>query len=52
MDDNNWSSVDSYPVAGQEILFDETLVNVQTNQNLNQNYSIAAGDLQKKYATK
>jgi hypothetical protein len=52
MDDNSWASVDQYPTAGQEIIFDETLVNVQTNQNLNQNYSVAAGDLQQKYATK
>jgi hypothetical protein len=51
MDDNNHPGVDVYPVAGQVFLYDENLVNVQTNQNLNQNYTISAGDAQLKYAT-
>jgi hypothetical protein len=52
MDDNNYPGVDTYPVNGQEFVYDETLVNVQTNQNLNMNYSVAAGDIQLKYATR
>lgn len=52
MDDNNFQSVNNYPKQGQVFLFDENLVNVQSNQNLNQNYTIAAGASQLKYATK
>lgn len=52
MNDNNFEGVNTYPENGQEFLFDETLVNVQNNQNLSRSYSYAAGDLQLKYATK
>lgn len=52
MDDNNYPGVDTYPYVGQVFLYDENLVNVQTNQNLNQNYTIAAGSAQLKYATR
>jgi len=52
MDDNSFNGVDTYPINGQEFLYDENLVNVQTNQNLSQNYSVSAGALQIKYATK
>lgn len=52
MDDNNFGGPDQYPQVGQEFVYDETLVNVQTNQNLNQNYTIAAGETQIKYSTK
>lgn len=51
MDDSNHPGVNTYPVAGQVFLYDENLVNVQTNQNLNQNYTITAGDIQLKYST-
>lgn len=52
MDDNDFEGVNTYPSNGQIFLFDENLVNVQSNQNLNQNYTIAAGEAQLKYATK
>lgn len=52
MDDNNFAGVNTYPTNGQVFEFDENLVNVQTNQNLNQNYTIAAGEAQLKYATR
>jgi hypothetical protein len=51
MDDNNHEGVNTNPAQGQVFLFDENLVNVQTNQSLVQNYSIAAGENQLKYAT-
>ncbi len=51
MDDNNHEGVNANPAQGQVFLFDENLVNVQTNQSLVQNYSIAAGENQLKYAT-
>ena len=51
MDDNNHEGVNTNPAQGQILLFDENLVNVQTNQSLVQNYSIAAGENQLKYAT-
>lgn len=51
MDDNNHEGVNINPAQGQVFLFDENLVNVQTNQSLVQNYSIAAGENQLKYAT-
>jgi hypothetical protein len=52
MDDNNHPGIDTYPKNGQIFLYDENLVNVQSNQNLNQNYTVAAGSAQLKYATK
>jgi hypothetical protein len=52
MNDNNFPGVDAYPTNGQVFLYDENLINVQSNQNLNQNYSISAGDVQLKYATR
>jgi len=52
MDDNNHPGVDTYPTAGQIFLYDENLVNIQTNQNLNQNYTVSAGSAQIKYATR
>lgn len=51
MDDNNHEGVNTNPSKGQVFLFDDNLVNVQTNQSLVQNYSIAAGENQLKYAT-
>ncbi len=52
MDDNSFDGVDTVVQAGQIFLYDETLVNIQTNQNLTQNYNVSAGDSQLKYATK
>jgi len=52
MNDNNFPGVDAYPTVGQVFLYDDNLVNVQSNQNLNQNYTVAAGDVQIKYATR
>lgn len=52
MDDNNFNGVASYPENGQEFVYDETLVNVQTNQSLNVNYSVLTGENQLKYATR
>jgi hypothetical protein len=52
MDDNNHPGVNAYPTAGQIFLYDENLVNIQTNQNLNQNYTVSAGSAQIKYATR
>ena len=52
MDDNNHPGIDNYPTAGQIFLYDENLVNIQTNQNLNQNYTVSAGSAQIKYATR
>lgn len=52
MDDNNHPGIDTYPTAGQIFLYDENLVNIQTNQNLNQNYTVSAGSAQIKYATR
>ena len=52
MHDNNHEGVNTYPIAGQIFLYDENLVNVQTNQNLSQNYTVFAGDAQIKYATR
>jgi len=51
MDDNNHQGVNTNPAQGQVFLFDENLVNVQTNQSLVQNYSIVAGENQLKYET-
>jgi len=51
MDDSNHPGVNTNPTVGQVFLYDENLVNVQTNQNLNQNYTIAAGAIQLKYTT-
>jgi hypothetical protein len=52
MNDNNFPGVDTYPTVGQVFLYDDNLVNVQSNQNLNQNYTVAAGEVQIKYATR
>lgn len=53
MDDSGHAGgITAYPTAGQVFLYDENLVNVQSNQNLNQNYTVAAGASVKKYATK
>jgi hypothetical protein len=52
MDDNDFSGVMDVVAAGDVFLFDENLVNVQANHNLSQNYTIAAGESQVKYATK
>ena len=51
LDDNN-VSVNYYPNPGDVFLYDENLVNVAANQNLSQNYTVAAGDVQIKYATR
>jgi hypothetical protein len=51
MDDSNHQGVNTNPIVGQVFLYDENLVNVQTYQNLNQNYTVTAGDIQLKYAT-
>jgi hypothetical protein len=51
MDDSNHQGVNTNPIVGQIFLYDENLVNVQTYQNLNQNYTVTAGDIQLKYAT-
>lgn len=52
MSDSGHEGVDTYPTQGQIFLYDENLVNTQTNQGLEQNYSISAGDAQIKYATR
>jgi hypothetical protein len=52
MSDNDFPGVDAYPINGQVFLYDDNLVNVQSNQNLNQNYTVVAGAVQTKYATK
>jgi len=52
MDENEHESVNVYPLAGAEYQYDDSRVNVQTNQNLTGNTSIAAGAAQLKYATK
>lgn len=50
--DSGHDGVNTYPVAGQVFLYDESLVNVQANQNLAKNYTITAGDAQIKFATR
>lgn len=52
MEDNGFESVDNYPTAGQIFLYDENLINVQTNQSLSQNYTIEQGTTPLKYSTK
>ena len=53
MVDNNFPGVNAYPFGGQVFLYDDNLVNVQSNQNLNQNYNVVvAGSVQIKYATR
>ena len=50
--DNKWPSATTYPKAGDIFMFDETLVNIQTNQNLNKNFLVTAGASQIKFATR
>ena len=52
MDDNSFQGVNTYPTSGQIFLYDDELVNVQTNQNLERNFTVSAGEVQVKYATK
>jgi hypothetical protein len=52
MDDNSFPGVDTYPQHGQVFVYDDSLVNVQTNQSLNMNFSILTGENPQKYATK
>jgi hypothetical protein len=50
--DNNIDSVDLCPTNGQIYMYDDSFVNVQSNQNLNANYSVSDGGNRLKYATK
>ena len=52
MDDNSFQGVTIYPTSGQIFLYDDEFVNVQTNQNLERNFTVSAGEVQVKYATK
>ena len=52
MRDSAHEGVSTYPTAGQVYVFDETLVNAYTGQNLKQTYSYIGGASQLKYATK
>jgi hypothetical protein len=52
MVDSEHDGITTAPVPGQVFLYDENLVNTQTDQSLFQNYSVAAGDAQIKFATR
>lgn len=52
MADNNHAGVNAYPTSGQVFLYDENLVNTQTEQSLQQNYSVTAQETQIKFATR
>lgn len=51
MDDNSFDGVDTAVKAGQIFEYDETLVDLQVNQNLSQSFNVLAGDSQLKYAS-
>jgi hypothetical protein len=51
MKDNNFDGVNAYPVNGQEFIYDETLVNIQSLSKFG-NYTVTGGANKTKYATK